>query len=186
MLGTLAIATLAGVLTWSFAEYALHNWYGHLAKGKNEFSREHLLHHARYLYFASTRKKAITAGAAMVVVAPLAVLIAGVAAGVAYSIGFVSMYVVYEWLHRRSHTHAPIGPYGRWLRRHHFYHHFGNPKHNHGVTSPVWDIVFRTHTWNRPEPVRIPRQMAMMWLVDESGAIKPRYQSDYVLSGRAA
>ncbi len=128
----------------------------------------------------------IIAVLALAVAAPLSMLVAGVAAGLTYTLGFVGFYVVYEVLHRRSHTHAPIGPYGRWMRRHHFYHHFGNPKHNHGVTSPIWDVVFRTHTWNRPEPVRIPHQMAMMWLVDDSGSIKPQYERDYVLTGRAA
>lgn len=186
MFGTLAIAFVCGVFAWSFAEYALHNWYGHVARGRNEFSREHLEHHARYLYFAATRKKVMVGAVAAAVVAPVAILIAGVAAGLGFTAGFTSFYVVYEGLHRRSHTHAPIGPYGRWVRRHHFFHHFGNPKHNHGVTSPIWDIVFRTHTWNRSEPVRVPRRMAMMWLVDDSGAIKPPYRADYVLSGRAS
>lgn len=186
MFGTLAIAFVGGVLTWSFAEYALHNWYGHLARGRNDFSREHLKHHARYLYFAATWKKVVTAAVATAVVLPVAILVAGVLAGAVYTVGFVGFYVVYEVLHRRSHTHAPIGPYGRWLRRHHFYHHFGNPKHNHGVTSPIWDIVFCTHTWNRPEPVRVPRQMAMMWLVDEAGEVKSEYRDEYVLTGHTA
>ena len=51
------LAFLAGVLTWSFAEYALHDWYGHRQRGKNDFSREHLTHHAKREYFTPTWKK---------------------------------------------------------------------------------------------------------------------------------
>ena len=39
---TLIAVFVAGLLAWTFAEYAIHNWYGHLGKGRNEFSREHL------------------------------------------------------------------------------------------------------------------------------------------------
>ena len=72
-----------------------------------------------------------------------AVAIAGYHLGAAYVAGLVGFYGVYEWLHRREHTHAGIGPYGRWARRHHFHHHFVDGRTNHGVTSPIWDLVFR-------------------------------------------
>jgi sterol desaturase/sphingolipid hydroxylase (fatty acid hydroxylase superfamily) len=114
---------------------------------------------------------------------PASIWIAGAVAGPAYCAGFLTFYVAYEVLHRRSHTHSPRGMYGRWLRKHHFYHHFGNPKMNHGVTSPIWDIVFRTHA--RPEQVKVPRRLAMMWLTDsETGEIAEKYANDYVLTGR--
>jgi sterol desaturase/sphingolipid hydroxylase (fatty acid hydroxylase superfamily) len=30
------------------------------------------------------------------------------------------------------------------LRRHHLQHHFGVPHRKFGVTSPLWDVIFRT------------------------------------------
>ena len=38
-------AVIVGMFSWSFAEYGIHNWVGHLGRGKNPFSREHLRHH---------------------------------------------------------------------------------------------------------------------------------------------
>jgi sterol desaturase/sphingolipid hydroxylase (fatty acid hydroxylase superfamily) len=32
----------------------------------------------------------------------------------------------------------------RWLRRHHLQHHYAAPDQNFGVSSPLWDIIFRT------------------------------------------
>ena len=72
------------------------------------------------------------------------------------------------------------GAYGRWARRHHLHHHFASPKKNHGVTSPLWDWVFRTYAAPRPQ-LKIPPKQVMAWLLDEEGAVKPPYQDDYVL-----
>ena len=68
------------------------------------------------------------------------------------------------------------------MRLHHFHHHFGHPMANHGVTVPVWDWVFGTF---EPAPtVRVPRRMAMRWLLDDDGEVRPEHRRDYVLAGR--
>lgn len=180
MLAIVASAVL-GFLSWSFAEYAIHNWVGHLGKGRNEFSREHLAHHRDGNYFATTAKKAWMALPVVAVLGPLAVLIAGWWLGAAYTAAFLGTYVGYEVLHRRCHTHAPRNPYARWARKHHFHHHFASPKRNHGVSSPLWDLVFRTY--DRPGVVKVPAKHAMSWLVDPAtGEVYDRYAGDYVIT----
>lgn len=175
------VAFALGVMSWSFSEYALHNWVGHKGKGKNEFSREHLMHHAKQMYFAPWYKKFL---AAFVVFVPTGVVLGFVVGpwlSAAYTSGFAFTYLGYEWLHRRLHTHAPINAYGRWARKHHFYHHFGNPKMNHGVTSPIWDMVFGTY--EPPGQIRVPAPLAMDWLCDEGASdVKEPFAVDYVIS----
>jgi sterol desaturase/sphingolipid hydroxylase (fatty acid hydroxylase superfamily) len=63
-----------------------------------------------------------------------ALIVAGVLAG----------YLVYESLHLRIHSTQPGGWLLRALRKQHFYHHFADHSSCYGVTSPVWDLVFRT------------------------------------------
>ncbi len=181
LLISLTLPLLAGVAMWSFTEYAMHNWYGHVAKGRNHFSRQHLLHHARKDFFAPPIEKALAALGASAIVFPLAILASGVLSGVLFGLGFVGMYLMYELVHWRAHRAPPTGPYSRWVRRNHFSHHFSNPKENHGVTSPIWDLVFRT--WKDPGVVRVPRRHAMDWLTDAQGAVLPQFQADYVLVG---
>jgi hypothetical protein len=53
---------------------------------------------------------------------------------------------------------------------------------NHCVTWPLWDIVFRTY--ESPGRVRVPRRMAMVWLTDEDGTVRPEFVADYELAGR--
>jgi sterol desaturase/sphingolipid hydroxylase (fatty acid hydroxylase superfamily) len=174
------ISFFAGMFSWTFAEYALHNWVGHKMKGKVDFSKEHLAHHRDLAYFTPTLKKILLASAVAPIVGAFVALPLGLGVAIPFTVGFIAMYTVYEWLHRRIHTHAPLNAYGRWARRHHLYHHHGNPKLNHGVTSPIWDVVFGT--LHRPEVVRVPRRKQETWMTDAPGA--PRFMTDYELFGR--
>lgn len=176
----LGLACLAGALFWSFAEYALHRWWGHAARGRNDFSREHLAHHHRADYFTPTSKKVRTAIPPALAVVLLGVAAAGPSRGAAFAAGFLAAYAAYEAAHRGAHVRAPRGPYGRWLRRHHFYHHFHDARVNHGVTSPVWDLVFGSYV--RPPRVRVPERFAMAWLLDPgTGEVRAEHAADYVI-----
>lgn len=171
----------AGMATWSLAEYLLHRFLGHDKRTwPNPFATEHTRHHSQGDYFAPSYKKGLAALAALTVVVPVAIGLAGATLGALYGGSFVAMYLTYEWLHRRAHTHAGIGRYGRFLRRHHFYHHFGNPKSNHGVTSPLWDWLFGT--LESADRVRVPEKLAMVWLVDSAtGDVRSQFLNHYEL-----
>jgi sterol desaturase/sphingolipid hydroxylase (fatty acid hydroxylase superfamily) len=175
------VALVAGVFSWSLAEYCIHRWAGHDARLRpNLFEVEHTRHHARGNYFAPSWKKAAAAAVVLVIIAPIASFAVGPTMGVSYGVGFSGFYATYELVHRRAHTHPGIGPYGRFIRRHHFWHHFENPRANHGVTSPFWDFVFRTR--EKPSAIRVPKKLAMVWLLDESGsAVRAEFDGPYQL-----
>lgn len=175
------VAAACGVASWTLVEYLLHRWMGHDRRFRgNPFGVEHVRHHSEGDYFAPTWKKGLAAAAFTAVVIGPALAIAGRADGLAYVAGLVGFYGVYEWLHRREHTHAGIGPYGRWARRHHFHHHFVDPRVNHGVTSPIWDLVFGTY--EKPGVIRVPVKLRMAWLVDPAtGDVRREHAARYEL-----
>ena len=179
---TLALAFAIGALGWTLAEYLLHRFLMHAMRGKGLASREHLTHHARRDYFAEAAQKALFSVAATIVMVPVSALLLGLPHALVLQAGFLGMYLFYEWLHRRAHTHPPRGTYGRWLRRHHFHHHFGRPLLNQGVSTPFWDYVFRTNV--EPGMIRVPRRMAMRWLLTPEGELDPAFAADYVLVGQ--
>jgi len=178
---SLFLAAFAGVAAWTLAEYVLHRFLGHDRRTMpNFFSVEHTRHHSQGDYFAPTPKKVAVGALAALFVFPAGALLAGLALSAAFTAGFVAMYVTYEVVHRRSHTHVGIGRYARWLRRHHFHHHFENPHVNHGVTTPVWDVVFGTLV--RTSQIRVPPKMAMQWLCDPAtGDVWPAFRPHYAL-----
>lgn len=174
-------ALVAGMFSWTVAEYAIHRFLGHSPTSRHEFAVEHRKHHKVAGYFSTTTKKLLG-------VLPPA-LAGGIGAswllgpiGTALVVGFLLMWGIYEVLHRRIHVAEPIGAYGRWLRRLHLLHHHRAPNENYGVTSPIWDIVFGTFVPVNG-PVKIPRAKAPPWLLDAEGEVQPRWASEYELAG---
>lgn len=180
--GALVAAAALGAFAWTLAEYLLHRFAGHGPRGRIGFSREHLSHHARPMYFTPTAKKVAIALVTIAVLGPPLALAVGLAPAAATVFGFTAAYAGYEVVHRMIHARGPRGPYSRFVRRHHLHHHFAAPKKNHGVTSPLWDLVFRT--FERPERVRVPARHAMTWLLDQSGEVRPELAADYELRRR--
>lgn len=178
---SLALPLFLGVLTWTLLEYVIHRFLGHRHR-RNPFAKEHIRHHSQGSYFAPASKKVLAALATTAIAIGPAILIAGVAGGTAYTAGLVAMYVAYEVLHRREHTHEGIGPYGRWARRHHFFHHFVDPSKNHGVTSPLWDVLFGTYA--KPGTIAVPEKLKMVWLTDERGEVHESLTAHYSLRRR--
>lgn len=173
-------ALLAGALTWTFLEYWIHRYAGHTHR-RNLFAKEHLRHHAQGDYFAPAWKKALLAVIVVGGLGSLGSVVVGPAPGIGFAVGLTGAWLGYEWLHRRLHVHPGRGAYARWARCHHFAHHFVSPRHNHGVTSPVWDWVFGTL---RPvDQVPVPDRLAMPWLVvdETTGRIHPDYDDVFVL-----
>lgn len=180
----LAGATLVagGFALWSLGEYLMHRFGMHELRGKGLASREHLRHHAERdsilesWYFAWAG--VIGVGVALAI--NTAKLLGPV--GVCLGAGWVAAYGVYDWIHWRAHRRPIANAYERFVRRHHFHHHFGHPMANHGVTTPLWDMVFGTYE-RVDGPLRVPRRLAMVWLTDEEGNVRPEYATDFVLVG---
>lgn len=183
----LVLALPLGVVLWTFMEYTLHRFAFHEARGSNYGSREHLRHHGAddtvleswYLSWAGVLVVSL-------LVLPLLGRVAGIGQiGWGVGFGYLAGYGFYDWIHWRAHRRPiPAGTFGRYetaVRRHHFVHHFHAPLQNHGVTSPFWDHVFGTHV--EVERVRVPRRMAMRWLIDDDGEIRPEYRDTYELRG---
>ncbi len=177
-------AFVAGVFFWTFSEYVLHRWF-HTARGKNFASHEHLAHHARPGYFVNWVSWLAWAGVilvGMVVLPVLAWLVVPLPVALVFGFGWTVAYFVYEWIHAGDHLWAPRTAYGRWARRAHLHHHLVAPLRNLGVTTPVWDLVFRTY--DRAEHVQVPRRLASRWLIDDAGQVRPEFAETYEIRGR--
>jgi sterol desaturase/sphingolipid hydroxylase (fatty acid hydroxylase superfamily) len=114
---------------------------------------------------------------------PLGWWVAGPRAGIVLALGWAVGYFAYEYQHASAHLRAPRNRYEAFVRRHHFHHHFGAPMANHGVSVAVWDKVFGT--FQRPERVRVPRRLALPWMLDDRGELRPGFTDDYQLVGEA-
>lgn len=180
--GRLVRGTAAGALVWTAAEYGVHRWLMHGRHTANPVTAEHLDHHRhlertdplrfdRFLWWPA-------AGAVAVGVPARAITTGATAAGA--GLGFAFSYCGYRHLHWSIHHRPPRTSWGRRLRRHHLRHHVGAPRANHGVTTPLWDLVLGTYQRD-DGPVRLPAGMAPGWLVGADGRSRPHWASDYRL-----
>lgn len=180
---TLFGAFCGGAFFWTLCEYVLHRWF-HIARGSNLASSEHLRHHARRLYRITAISWLAWAGVFVVglgAIPAVAWIVLPYPAALAIGTGWVVAYFAYEWIHALNHLKAPRTPYGRWTRKSHFHHHFGAPLKNFGVTLPLWDLIFGTY--EAPRSVVVPRRLAMVWLLDENGEVRPEHRDDYAVRG---
>lgn len=164
----------AGLASWTFLEYGLHRFVGHEGMLDEQGHAMHLHHHQN----PQTRmEKAEEDGYGfidgLIQMAPLAmrvltpinaamIPVIGFRRSAFATLGMVTGWVLYEKLHHDIHTRAPENAYERWAWKHHLAHHFKNPKNNHGVTSPVWDMVYGTH--QPVEEVAVPAKFMPPWL----------------------
>jgi len=181
-----ALAAAAGAFWWFLFEYVLHRWAFHELRGRGIGSREHLRHHVTAGWSFDALMLLAWIGVIGVGVgwAALVSWLSSLQVGAAFGAGWVLGYFCYEYHHAQAHLRAPRNRWEVWLRKHHFHHHFGHPLANHGVTISLWDHVFGTY--ETPGRVRVPRRLAMRWLVDDHGEIRREFAADYELVGSAA
>jgi sterol desaturase/sphingolipid hydroxylase (fatty acid hydroxylase superfamily) len=139
---------LAAVLLWTLTEYLLHRFVFHYEPKSDWGKRLHFLMHGVHHDYPNDAKRLVMPPAVSI---PLASLFLGLfwlllpAAYVAIAFGgFIFGYICYDEIHYATH-HAPMkGRVGLFLKHHHVRHHYLDNDRGFGVSSPLWDYVFRT------------------------------------------
>lgn len=141
---------LLGVLAWTFTEYMLHRFLFHMRPGpvRKAKIRQFMMH--GYHHEFPNDKMRLVAPPLMswpigLGLALLYRLILGPVAWWPMFAGTCLGYLAYDWIHYYTHHFTPTTALGKYLRRIHMVHHFANSEANHGISSPLWDVVFRTY-----------------------------------------
>jgi sterol desaturase/sphingolipid hydroxylase (fatty acid hydroxylase superfamily) len=127
-----------GLLAWTIIEYLLHRFAFH------GFA-PHCEHHAQPadpVFIVAPLWLSLPATA--ILLAAFSLAARSFAAGASIVAGVIAGYLAYEAIHLRIHSAAAGGPLLRALRKHHYYHHFASDQVCYGVTSPLWDWIFRS------------------------------------------
>ena len=128
----------AGLLVWTMIEYLLHRLAFHGFAPHNE-------HHANPtdpVFIVAPWWLSLPSTAVLLTLFSLAARSWTMGASVVA--GVIAGYLAYEGIHLRIHSPVAGGAVLRALRKHHYYHHFASDQVCYGVTSPLWDWVFRS------------------------------------------
>jgi len=133
----IALCLGAGLLLWTPVEYFTHRYVLHRLA-------PHYQHHddpavIEYLFAPIW----LSGGFALALWTLLAAAIGWRHAALLES-GTIAGYLFYEAIHLRIHSQAAGGALLRYWRKQHYYHHFADDTRCYGVTTPLWDLIFRT------------------------------------------
>jgi sterol desaturase/sphingolipid hydroxylase (fatty acid hydroxylase superfamily) len=148
--GALELAGLAfaGLVLWTFAEYWLHRKVFHWDPDHPLGHRLHFIIHGVHHDHPNDRLRLVMPPGASIPLASLFFglfwLLFGMPAALPLFAGFLIGYLIYDYTHYYLHHVVPKSTLGKRLREQHMRHHFQDHRFGYGVSSPLWDVVFRT------------------------------------------
>ena len=138
---------LLGVLLWTLTEYLIHRYVFHYEPKTRWGKRLHYAIHGVHHDYPNDARRLVMPP---VVSIPLAFLFYGLFLLILGSLtppvfaGLVFGYVCYDMLHYATHHLAMKRGACLWLKQYHLRHHFKDDHVGYGISSPLWDYVFRT------------------------------------------
>ena len=136
-----------GILLWTLLEYVIHRYAFHHQPASNIGKQFHFIVHGVHHDYPNDAKRLVMPPA---VIIPLAVVFCGIffavfgRFGSALSAGFGFGYVCYDTIHYAIHHFPMKRGIWQWLKRYHLRHHYQDDQAGYGVSSPLWDYIFRT------------------------------------------
>jgi len=147
--GVLSLIGLSaiGVFIWTLTEYWLHRLVFHWEPDNAFGRRMHFIIHGIHHDHPNDRMRLVMPPSVSIPLAALFLLaywlIIGYA-GLPIFGGFMLGYLFYDYTHYYVHHFVPKSATGKRLREQHMRHHFQDHSAGYGVSSPLWDVVFRT------------------------------------------
>lgn len=144
----IVLLVVAGFALWTLSEYWLHRKIFHWDPDHPIGHRLHFIIHGVHHDHPNDRMRLVMPPGASI---PLAALFFGLfwlAFGLPTALplfaGFLIGYLMYDYMHYYLHHVVPRSKLGKRLREQHMRHHFQDHRYGYGVSSPLWDAVFRT------------------------------------------
>lgn len=137
----------AGFVTWTLAEYLLHRFFFHITEKQSAFFAKvahtvHGIHHDFPNDYHRLFMPPVPATLFITIFFGVFYLLMGTKVFL-FLPGFMFGYLCYAFTHFKIHqVKAPKKL--KWLWTHHLKHHYQEDDKAYGVSSPFWDIVFRT------------------------------------------
>lgn len=150
------ISFAIGVLFWPLVEYLLHRFVFHFSPKNPSERMKRVLFLMHGVHHTQPREKSRLVMPPVVSI-PLAAIFYGLFLGLVGTLlklpnyvdgifaGFMLGYVTYDMTHYALHHFSFKGEYFVKLRRHHMAHHFKTHNQRFGVSTWIWDDIFRTN-----------------------------------------
>jgi 4-hydroxysphinganine ceramide fatty acyl 2-hydroxylase len=138
---------LLGISLWTLLEYLIHRYVFHYEPTTRLGKRLHYIIHGVHHDYPNDARRLVMPPSISV---PLAFLFYGVFMLIfgrltpAVFAGLVFGYICYDMLHYATHHFPMKHGVWLWLKQYHLRHHYKDDRVGYGISSPLWDYVFRT------------------------------------------
>lgn len=143
-----ALLFFFSMLLWTFTEYVLHrfvfHWNAKSRAGKYLVFLFHGLHHDDPQDPTRLVMPPVPALIYVVILWSIFSLVFPVKYIDVIMAYFLVGYLCYDYIHYATHHFAMTSKIGKYLRKYHLKHHYSGERSKYGVSSPLWDYVFRT------------------------------------------
>ncbi len=147
-LGSLGALFALGVLFWTFTEYGMHRYAFHYKATTKAGQYLVWLFHGVHHDDPQDPTRLVFPPAVSLLLGGLFYilfhLIFGAVNAKPFFSGFISGYLVYDYVHFATHHFTPRTRMGKALKENHMKHHYIKKGGKWGVSSPFWDHVFNT------------------------------------------
>jgi 4-hydroxysphinganine ceramide fatty acyl 2-hydroxylase len=145
---TFAEYFLGGLLVWTFSEYVLHRFVFHYVPKAKWALRIHFIFHGVHHDYPRDAKRLVMPPSASI---PMALILYFFFDYLlphnmiyAFFTGFIIGYLIYDMVHYALHHANFKSKFWKNLKKHHMLHHYNEPTKGYGVSSPLWDLIFRS------------------------------------------
>jgi sterol desaturase/sphingolipid hydroxylase (fatty acid hydroxylase superfamily) len=147
------VGIFIGLFLWTISEYLLHRFLFHFKPRTPRQERLAFLFHG--VHHAQPQEKsrlvmpiALSIPLAAVFYFAFVLIIGRLFAspdwvGPLFT-GFLVGYLIYDLTHYATHHFPMRSGYAKYIKRYHMQHHYKTPNARFGVSSPIWDYVFKT------------------------------------------
>ena len=139
---------LIGLLVWTVTEYLLHRFIFHYELKGKIGERIHFIFHGVHHDYPSDRLRLVMPPSVSI---PLAALFYWLFSllltkGHLYAFfpGFILGYLIYDITHYAIHHFNFKNSFWKKIKQHHMLHHYADPSKGYGVSSALWDKIFRS------------------------------------------
>lgn len=135
-----------GALFWSLFEYLMHRYLFHFVADSKRAQKFIYTMHGVHHEYPRDKERLFMPPVPSLIIATLLFLIFYSILGwtvLAFFPGFLLGYIMYGSMHFAIHAFAPPA-FLKALWRNHHLHHYKCPDKGFGVSSVLWDIIFRT------------------------------------------
>lgn len=138
---------IGGLLTFTLIEYIMHRFIFHLhPKNEKQEKFAYTVHGVHHDYPKDKDRLAMPPPLSIILATAFYLLFKLILGNFVYAFlpGFLMGYAAYLWVHYMVHAFKPPKNFFKILWVHHGIHHYKDPENAFGVSSPFWDLIFRT------------------------------------------